>query len=456
MKKKTFMERLQDVLLPIGNKLSNQIHFASISKGLMFALPLTIIGAVSQIIANPPITQELIDKGGFIATILTPWFNFATANSEMLMVPYNMTMGFYAVIIAFAVSYQLAKSYKMNELTSAVIGATMFVMVAAPFQTVSVVAGEATSMMQVMPTDFLGAPGMFVAIIVSLLSVEITRFCMVKNLVVKLPNSVPPSLSQSFTAMIPLLLNVFIIFGLSVASQHFTGVSIPVLISQLLVKPLSVANSIPGMVVIMLFASLLWVMGIHGTMILYPVIMPLMIEAVVNNGQLAAQGLPTVFAPVLLYGTINAIGGTGNTLGLTILSARSESKQLKAVGKISLIPSFFGINEPVIFGLPIIFNPILAIPFILSPLVISFFTVLAYSSGFMNVGHIMISALMPLGVAKGLGALSIRNFIFDWLMIPVTLVLYYPFFKVYEKQLVTQEKAAEAAEIEANIAIESV
>ena len=412
----------------------------------MFAWPLTIIGAFSQILANPPMTQELIEKGGMFATILAPWFNFAQAHHATLMIPYNMTMGFYAVIIAFAVSYQLAKSYEMHELMSGVVGATMFVMLAAPFTSVEVLGADGVaSAMEIMPTSFLGAQGIFVAILVSLVSVEITRFCQVKNLVVKLPDVVPPSLSQSFSARIPLLLNVVIIFGANVLSTSLAGVSIPVLIGQLLVKPLSVANSIPGMFVIIIFASLLWVMGIHGTIILYPLIMPLMIEAIVNNATLAAQGQPTVFAPVLLYGTINAIGGTGNTLGLTLLSTRSKSKQLKAIGKIGIVPSFFGINEPVIFGTPIIFNPILAIPFVISPLIISVFTILAYKSGFMNVGHIMISTLMPLGVAKGLGAMSIRNFLFDWLMVPVTVLIYYPFFKVYEKQLIEQEMAQEGS-----------
>ena len=136
------------------------------------------------------------------------------------------------------------------------------------------------------------------------------------------------------------------------------------------------------------------------------------------------------------------VGGTGNTMGLTLLSLRSESEQLRAVGKVSLVPSIFGINEPMIFGMPIMFNPILAIPFILSSLVISGLIILAYSTGFMSVGHIMIGALMPIGIAAGLGALSFRNTLFVWLMIPVTVIIYYPFFKVYEKQLVAEERKA--------------
>lgn len=443
MKKFNIMDKLQQYLAPLGNKMSNQRHFASISKALMFTLPLTIIGAVSQIIANPPITQELIDGGGFIAKLLTPWFNFSMANTELLMTPYNMTMGFYAVIIAFAVAYQLSKTYKLNPLMGGIVSLTMFVMVAAPFTNLSVVGADgAANMMKVMDTRFLDAQGMFTAIIIAIMSVEITRMCRKFNLVISLPDVVPPSLSQSFSAMIPLLLNVLIIFGINVILLKTFGNSLPVVIANLLIKPLSVANSIPGMFVVMVFASLLWIVGIHGTIIVYPLIMPLMIEAITNNATLAAQGLPTVFAPVLLYGTLNMVGGTGNTMGLTLLSLRSESEQLRAVGKVSLVPSIFGINEPMIFGMPIMFNPILAIPFILSSLVISGLIILAYSTGFMSVGHIMIGALMPIGIAAGLGALSFRNTLFVWLMIPVTVIIYYPFFKVYEKQLVAEERKA--------------
>lgn len=443
MNNSKFMDKIQKIFIPIGSKLSNQRHFSSISKALMATLPLTIIGAVSQIIANPPITPQMIENGGFFARILTPWFNFALQNKNLLMTPYNMTMGFYAVVIAFAVAYQLAKSYKMNGLMSGIVGMTMFVMVAAPFTNVTVLGLDGVeSSMRVMSTTFLDAQGMFTAIIIALASVEISRMCERYNLVIKLPDVVPPSLSQSFSAMIPLLLNVLIIFGFNAIALSYLGGSIPVVISQLLIKPLSVANSVPGMFVIMIFASMLWTVGIHGTIIVYPLIMPLMIDAIMKNATLSAQGLPTVFAPVLLYSTLNMVGGTGNTLGLTLLSMRSKSKQLKAIGKVSIVPSLFGINEPVIFGVPIIFNPILAIPFVLSSIVISLLIMLAYSSGFMNVGHIMIGTLMPLGIAAGLAALSIRNTLFVWLMVPVTVLIYYPFFKVYEKQLVEQEELA--------------
>ena len=133
------------------------------------------------------------------------------------------------------------------------------------------------------------------------------------------------------------------------------------------------------------------------------------------------------------------VGGTGNTLGFVILCLRSKSEQLKAIGKASIIPSFFGVNEPVLFGAPIVYNPILAIPYIFGSMLLALIMWLGYSIGFLKPGYILIMSLFPLGVADFLSSMSINNFIFCWLMIPVMAIIWYPFFKIYEKQLVEKE-----------------
>lgn len=192
------------------------------------------------------------------------------------------------------------------------------------------------------------------------------------------------------------------------------------------------------------FAALLWCFGIHGTMILVPVIMPLGIQAATANGAAMAAGKPLVFYPVALFAGLAIAGGTGNTLPLALMGLRSKSKQISAVAKISAIPGWFGINEPLTFGMPIMYNPILCIPYVLNIPLVMLCTLIAYKVGFLTPAWINIAVLLPMGFGSYLGTLSWKNAIWDYLMLIPSALVWYPFFKAYEKQLVEKEKQVEA------------
>jgi PTS system cellobiose-specific IIC component len=197
------------------------------------------------------------------------------------------------------------------------------------------------------------------------------------------------------------------------------------------------------MFVVIVFALLLWTVGVHGTMIVYPFLIPVMIGAITTNAGLVAQGQAPVFNAAFLFGACALAGGTGNTLGLALLSKfKAKSEQLKAIGNVSFVPGVFGVNEPVIFGLPIAFNPILAIPFVLQGLIIAIIMWAGYSVGFLTPGFILIMSLMPIGIGEFLSTLSWKNALFSWLMVPVSTLIYYPFFKAYDAQLVIKEAEA--------------
>ena len=439
MEKKSFLDRLAKFLLPIGNFLSQQRHVSAISTGFMSTLPVTLLGAVSQILTNPPITAEAIAKGGLAATILGPWYNFATANKEILSVPYNMTMGLVGIFAAFAIAYHLAKSYKMKQLQSGFIAMIMFMIVAGPAKVLTLADGTTT--VTAIDTFLLGGTGLFTAIIIGLLSVEITRFCERKHLVLKMPDVVPVAMADSFSSLVPLLLNLVVFFGLNALVTVATGYGLPLMIMGILSMPLAALNSVPGMIIVAIFAMLLWVMGIHGTMIVFMALMPVLFGAIAQNAALVAAGQEPIFQPIMLFMGSMAVGGSGNTLGLVLLGLKSKSSQIKAVSQISLVPGFFGINEPVTFGMPIMYNPILAIPFILSPLVNMVIIYVLYQVHFLKPAFIMIMSLMPMGVGEFLGTLSLTNAILPFLLIPVSMAVYYPFYKVYEKQLIAKETA---------------
>ena len=221
------IQKLQTVLAPIGEKLGKQRHLSAISSGIMMVAPITLISAFINIIANPPVTKDLIEQGGFWA-LLKPWYNFATTYYDQIMVPYNMTIGLFAIIAVFGISYRLAQSYKMKSPESvSLIAIVMFLMVAAPAYT------DAKGT-QIMNFANLGSSGLFAAMIIGLVSTEITRYAIDHKLTIKMPKSVPPLVQDSFTSIIPALINLIVWYTLSLLCQNFAGCYLPELVTNVL------------------------------------------------------------------------------------------------------------------------------------------------------------------------------------------------------------------------------
>lgn len=438
--KKSILDKLQSVLVPVGNFLATEKHFASVSAGMMATIGLTLIGAIFQIIANPPVTAEMMAQGGILPTLFGGWYNFATKYKDILMVPYNMTVGLFAVSAAFAIAYQLSKKYDMPAMSGGIVSMTLFLMVAAPAKVYTLVDGSTVTGINTM---YLGGAGLFTAILVALGSVEITRLCRKYNLVIKMPEVIPPFLGESFSALIPLLLNIGLFYGINIVlSMIDPALSIPTAVMAILSAPLGAINSVPGMLFICTFAALLWCCGVHGTMIIYPLVIPLMIEAFSSNAAAVAAGQKAVFYPVFLFACLSTVGGGGNTLGFVITCLmKAKSQQLKAIGKASIIPGIFNVNEPVVFGTPIVFNPIMMIPYVGGTLILGIIIWISYMIGFQDPGYILILSVLPIGIAGFMPAMSLKNAFFQILMIPVMALVWYPFFKIYDKQLYEREQA---------------
>ena len=160
------------------------------------------------------------------------------------------------------------------------------------------------------------------------------------------------------------------------------------------------------MLLLGLIGGFLWILGIHGTLIVYVAIMPVMLEAITSNAAAyQAGGVDAlVYYPVLLFGLMATAGGTGNTIGLSILGLKAKSEQLRAVGKVSIIPGIFNINEPVTFGYPIMYNPILAIPYLISIVVPMIIGHIGYSMGILRPSFISVGSIMPIGIGEFIGS----------------------------------------------------
>ena len=452
-----FMEKFNEIanrtLVPIASKLANQRHLASIRDGMVVAIPLSILGGICLIISTPPFKPETLGDWGFISDMLLGWYNWAQANKVMLQLPYNMTMALMGLFVAFAIAYNLAKRYNMAPLNASIVSTAVFLMVSAPVsKAVPVEAiNEGTAVADMLgqtgafiPTTYLDAKGIFTAIIVAIGCVEIMQFLLKKNIRFKLPQGVPPAISSSFDAIIPLFLCVIVFYALSLFVQNISGELLPSMIMSILAPAISGLDSLWGICLITMIAQIFWFFGLHGASITQPIRLPFMQMYLVANiaAFSANEEIPHFFTqPFWSY--VIALGGGGATLGLCLLLLKSKSAKLKTLGKLSIGPAFFNINEPIIFGLPMVLNPMMMIPFIFVPVVN---TIIAYSCmyfGIVGKGVIETPWTTPAPLGAALGCMDIKAGVLVIGLIILDMILYYPFFKLMEKQKLEEEQGTE-------------
>ncbi|MGN1275773.1 MAG: PTS transporter subunit EIIC, partial [Floccifex sp.] len=258
-----FMEKFNEIadrtLVPVANKLANQRHLAAIRDGMVVAIPLSILGGFCLIISTPPFKPETLPNWGVISDMLMAWYNWAQLNKAALQLPYNMTMALMGLFIAFSISYNLAKRYKMAPLNASVVSTATFLLVSSPV--VKAVATTAftegatieeilASTAAYIPMTYLDAKGIFTAIIVSIGCVEIMNFLLKKNIRFKMPEGVPPAITASFDAIIPLFVCVFGFYAISLLVQNFSGQLLPSLIMSVLAPAVSGLDSLLGICLI--------------------------------------------------------------------------------------------------------------------------------------------------------------------------------------------------------------
>ncbi|MGL6115621.1 PTS sugar transporter subunit IIC [Cetobacterium sp. SF1] len=425
----TFLNKLEKILLPIGDRIGNQKHLAAISTGMMMTLSLIVIGSLFLIVANPPVNLELVnpDTTNIFMKFMISWKKFSLENYELLTRPFNYTMGIVGLMTSFTIAYALSGDYNLNKSTSGLISMIMFLLVSAPIEDGKLV------------MTYLGADGLFVAIVISLLTVEITM--LIEKLDWKFKGEhIPPAVLSFMNALTPLLANIIIIYGISCIIFANTGKTIPSLIMALLTPALAVGNNLFGYLGIIVFGNLLWLFGINGTSIIFPIVFSLGITNTGINGELVKAGQEPQMLMNLQMFRIAILGGAGNTIGLVLLMLKSKSQQLKTIGKLSLIPGVCGINEPVIFGTPIIFNPILAIPFLFMPVISLTLTYFAQKFHIISMGYIVDPSFAPFFVQGYLSSMDLRNLLFTLFLALLSVVIYYPFFKVHEKHILESEE----------------
>lgn len=421
-----FMKKLQEISVT----LTQNTVFSTISRGMGGTMGLIMIGAVVQI----------------LVMILAYIFNWAPDSNiyQILYMPYKLTMGLLGFFMTFSLSYSYAKKLDVPELQAGFTSLVLYILVTSPV--VEATAGDVT--FDALNLGNMGSGGIFVAIIVGMSSVRITKFIMDKNWVIRMPDVVPEGILNSFNTIIPTGINIVIWYGLSVVIMTLTQghMTLASLITTIIAIPLRYLLSPAGMMVIIALNQISWFFGIHGGSVVFTAIMVPYFTAFATNSELAQAGLPLLANPVFLYTAVAMVGGTGNTLALAMMGLKSESEQISAVSKASLVPGLFNINEPVIFGFPILYNPILLIPFILVPVVSGALMYLGFMLNWLTPPSVLIMTALPVGLVNYMATLDWRFFIFALIIFVISYAIYYPFFKVYEKECIAKEAAAREVE----------
>lgn len=404
-------------------KIAEQRHLRAVRDGIISTLPLIIVGSLFLIIALFPFPE---------GTAIKTWLS---ANSGTILLPYRMTMYIMSLYAAWGIGYSLSRSYNLDGVTGGTLAATSFLLTLVP-QTVE-------GMGWAMPMANLGGGGMFVAILSSIFAVEVLRFTKTKNIVIKMPDQVPASVSRSFEALTPAAI-IIIFFAVF---TYFLGIDWHGIIGKLVSPLVSATDTLPSAIFISTLIGFFWSFGIHGMSIVGSLARPLWLTLLDNNSAAVAAGqaAPHIFPEQFFQGFV-MIGGAGATLGLAILLAlRAKSQYGKMLGKTTVIPAIFNINEPIMFGAPIVLNPILIIPFILAPIINIIIAWAATNFGLVPAMYIAAPWTLPapLFAFMATGG-SWQAAILGFVLIFVSVLVYYPFFKMYDKKLLAEEQGEES------------
>ena len=413
---------------PFFEKLSRNIYLRAIRDGFIAGMPVILFSSIFILIAFVP------NSWGF------KWSDEVVA---FLMKPYSYSMGILALLVAGTTAKSLTDSVNrsmektnqinyMSTLLAAIVGLLM--LAADPIE-----GGFATG--------FLGTKGLLSAFLAAFVTVAIYKVCVKNNVTIRMPDEVPPNISQVFKDVIPFTLSVVSLYALDLLARHFVGASVAESIGKFFAPLFSAADGYLGITIIFGAFAFFWFVGIHGPSIVEPAIAAITYANAEVNLNLLQQGMHA--DKILTSGTqmfIVTMGGTGATLVVPFMFMwLTKSKRNRAIGRASVVPTFFGVNEPILFGAPLVLNPIFFIPFIFAPIanvwIFKFFIETLGMNSF--TANLPWTTPAPLGLVLGTN-FQVLSFILVALLIVVDVIIYYPFLKVYDEQILEEERSGKS------------
>jgi cellobiose PTS system EIIC component len=424
-------QKFEEIVLPIAGRVGSQRHLVAIRDGFAAILPLIIIGSLAVLINNLPIP--------FFQDFMMNVFGEKWKNIGGYI--WSGTFAILSLIICISVSYNLARSYNVDPLAAALVGVGSLIILTPMTEDGGI------------SVDWLSAQGLFVAMFVSLVGTEIFRKLAQTRLTIKMPAGVPEAVARSFASLIPAMI-VLLIFGfIQLVFVDMIGTSLQDSVYKVIQAPFqNFAGTLPAVLGIEFTKSFLWFFGLHGSNILEPIIEAAYLPSLQENIELFSQGTSAKDVPNIItkpfMDVFVAMGGTGTGLSLLIaIFIIMKAKSPRSLGKMSAPAALFNINEPLIFGLPIVLNPILFIPFILVPLVNVSIAYFATSIGMVPKTVVMVPWTTPpiIGGYLATGG-SVAGSILQLVNLTVGALVYLPFLKVLDKQFLNADTASNPKE----------
>ncbi|HGR0010106.1 TPA: PTS sugar transporter subunit IIC, partial [Streptococcus pneumoniae] len=410
---------LQEKLLPVAARLGNNKALVSIRDGITLTIPLLLIGSLLMVIASFPIPgwEKYLGDIGV---------------ADYLWKGVDSSFGLLGLVASFGIAYFMARQYKVDGIPAGIVSLSSFITVT-PFITGEAGAG--------MPTAFMASKGLFVAMILGLINGYIYQWFINHNIQIKMPDGVPPAVSKSFSAIIP---GAVTIVGWLIVYATLDKLSLPNLheIAQgALGGPLGLlGNNVIGLLILIFLNSSFWFVGLHGGNVVNAVMKPLWLANLDANKVAYQTGetLPNIFTSVFMDNFV-FIGGGGATIGLVLALGylahkKKASKQLKTLAPITVIPGLFNINEPAMFGVPIVLNILLLVPFILAPMFNLLVAWGAMASGLVPLTYTDPGWTMPPVISGLLATGSISGSLLQIVLIVLDVLLYLPFVIAIEKR----------------------
>ncbi|AIX73735.1 MAG: PTS sugar transporter subunit IIC [Mixta calida] len=415
-------------ITPLAGAVGQQRHVIAIRDGFVAALPFMIIGSFMLVFIFPPFAAD--SQWAFARG----WLDFSLRHRDQLMLPYYLSMGVMTFFISTGIGASLGRHYKLEPVMTGLLALMGFLLVAAPYHDGHIA------------TDYFSGQGIFTAILTAIYTTEVYALLKRKNITIRLPKEVPTGVARSFEILIPVIVIVATLHPLNLLVASWTGMIIPEAIMHLLQPLVSASDTLPAVLLSVLICQILWFAGIHGALIVTGIMNPFWLTNLAANQAAleAGQTLPHTYL-MGFWDFYLLIGGVGSTLPLAFLLLKSRAAHLRTIGKMGIVPSFFNINEPILFGMPIIMNPLFFLPFILVPMINAVFAWTATKLGWVA----QVVSMAPWTTPAPIGASWAANWAFSPVIMclfcmMLSALIYLPFVKAWERSLLRQEQEAQA------------
>lgn len=428
-----FIDFMNEHVAPVAKRMENQPHISAIRDGFIVVLPFLIVGSFIMILLIPPFDENTQNSFG------QAWWAFSHWASGYGWRFFQMSFNAISLFTSASIAYNLAKAYKREPLPAAFLSVMTFLLVAAPVKDGA------------MDIKFFGGIGLFSAIFIAIYTVELTRLLEYLNIRIRLPKEVPSAVAESLNIVIPILAVLLTLYPVTLYIEHATGSTIPQIIMDFMAPLIKVSDSL-GAICLFVFAThLLWFLGINGSLVLMQLWTPFLLQNMAANLAAFQAGEPLPYIITNSFWDFYIVhGASGGVIALAFLLVRSKSAHLRSIGKIGLVPSFFSIGEPIVYGVPMVVNPLFFIPLIFAPMANA---IIAYLLLDFNLIH-RIYLMAPWTTPAPIGAYLVSGGdlwapILSAGLILLDVVIYYPFFKMYEKVCLEKEKTEELNEVAA-------